>query len=84
MKASELRERTTEELMDELDASQRELFNRRFQWQTEESANPAQYRKLRTDIARIKTILNERDRGINADNHTSSADTPAEAAAPAE
>ncbi len=70
MKASELRERTTEELLSELEGCKRELFNRRFQWQTEETANPDQYGKLRRDIARILTILRERELGINQDLDT--------------
>ena len=85
MKAAELRERTTEELVDELEASKRELFNRRFQWQTEETANPAQYGKLRTDIARILTVLKERKLGVNADidSHSSGGDAAHEAPAAA-
>lgn len=67
MKASELREMTEQELRDELTGCKRELFNLRFQWQTEESSNPAQYKRLRHDIARICTVLRERDLGINAE-----------------
>ena len=67
MKASELRERTDEDLRDELQGLSRELFNMRFQWQTEESSNPAQYAKLRRSIAQINTILHERELGRNAD-----------------
>ncbi len=80
MKTSELRERTNEELADELDASKRELFNRRFQWQTEETSNPAQYGKLRRDIARILTVLNERKLDINSDIDTQKPQEKADAA----
>ena len=46
MKPSELREKSDEDLRAELEGSKRELFNLRFQWQTEEAANPAQYATL--------------------------------------
>ena len=67
MKATELREKTDEELREELAGFKRELFNLRFQWQTEEASNPAQYNKLHRDIARVGTVLRERELAINAD-----------------
>jgi len=67
MKATELREKTDEELREELAGFKRELFNLRFQWQTEEASNPAQYNQLRRDVARVGTILRERELAINAD-----------------
>lgn len=67
MKAAELREKTDEELREELVGCKRELFNLRFQWQTEEASNPAQYERLRRDVARVCTILREREFGVNAD-----------------
>ena len=67
MKAAEIREKTDQELHDELEGCKRELFNLRFQWQTEDASNPAQYQALRRDIARINTVLRERQLDINAD-----------------
>ena len=82
MKASELRERTDDELADELEGCKRELFNMRFQWQTEEASNPSQYPKLRRSIAQIKTVQRERQLGINADadTHQAASSTPEEEA----
>jgi len=67
MKTAEIREKTDQELQDELEGCKRELFNLRFQWQTEDAANPAQYQLLRRDIARINTVLRERQLEINTD-----------------
>ncbi len=67
MKTAEIREKTDQELSDELEGCKRELFNLRFQWQTEDASNPAQYQALRRDIARINTVLRERQIGLNAD-----------------
>lgn len=60
MKASELRETATPELREMLQDSVEELFNLRFQGATEEIKNPAQIKKIRRNMARIKTILRER------------------------
>lgn len=60
MKAKELRETATPELREMLQDSMEELFNLRFQGATEEIKNPAQIKKVRRNMARIKTILRER------------------------
>lgn len=60
MKPSEIRQLTTEELHRELDNRMKELFNLRFQAATEQMVNTARIRKTRRDIARLKTILSER------------------------
>lgn len=65
MKPGEIRSRTKEEIVEELRNTRRELFNMRFQWQTEEIANSAQYGSLRRDIARMKTVLREMELGVN-------------------
>lgn len=67
MKPSEIREKSNEEMFDELEACRRELLNFRFQWQAGEIRNSAQYKQIRKDIARLKTILRETELGINAD-----------------
>lgn len=65
MKLSELRGRSREELLQELDGFKKELLNLRIQWQAGELKNSAQYRKTRKEIARIKTLLREKELGIN-------------------
>ena len=65
MKASEIRGKSRQEILDELDACRRELQNVRFQWQAGETRNPAQRRSIRRNIARLETILREMDLGID-------------------
>lgn len=60
MNASELRAKTTDQLRDELIALKKEAFNLRFQQATGQLENTARMRKVRRDVARIKTILNEK------------------------
>jgi large subunit ribosomal protein L29 len=60
MKASELREKSDAELQEELLALLKEQFNLRMQRGVGQAARPDQFGKVRKDVARIKTILNER------------------------
>ena len=60
MKASELRKKTAAELQEELLNLHREQFNLRMQRATGQMARPDQFGKVRRNIARIKTILNEK------------------------
>lgn len=63
MKAKDLRELTIEELKQrELDLRE-ELFNLRYQHATHQLENTAKLKQLRRDIARIKTILREKQYG---------------------
>ncbi len=59
MKASELREKSKEELNTMLEELSREQFNLRMQQGTGQLAKPDRIKKVRRDIARIHTILNE-------------------------
>ena len=59
MKASELRDRSQKELMEELVELRREQFNLRMQQATGQGGRPDQFRKVRRDIARVKTVLTE-------------------------
>ena len=59
-KAAEFRKRPNEELEAELLEKQREAFNIRFQQASEKATNPELLKVLRRDVARIKTILRER------------------------
>jgi large subunit ribosomal protein L29 len=62
MKASDLRPRSQDELTDQIDALGKEIFNLRFQRASGQLENTARVRQVRREIARIKTILGERQR----------------------
>ena len=64
MKAKDVRELTAEELERKLDDLKEELFNLRFQLATGQLDNPMRVRDVRKDIARVKTIIRERDLSI--------------------
>ncbi|HHW71425.1 MAG TPA: 50S ribosomal protein L29 [Clostridiales bacterium] len=61
MKANELRELSNEELQDKLVELKGELFNLRFQSATGQLDNPMRIKEVRKDIARVHTILRERE-----------------------
>jgi large subunit ribosomal protein L29 len=61
MDASEIRTKTEAELEGNLDDAYQELFNLRFQRATGQLANTARMKEVRKDIARIKTVLRERE-----------------------
>ncbi len=60
MNARELREKTPDQLRDELASLKKEAFNLRFQQATGQLENTARMRVVRRDVARVKTILNEK------------------------
>jgi large subunit ribosomal protein L29 len=60
MKAEDIRVKTGDELADELMKLKKEAFNLRFQRATGQLENTARIRHVRRDIARIRTILNQR------------------------
>ncbi|NRB00576.1 MAG: 50S ribosomal protein L29 [Rhodobacteraceae bacterium] len=60
MNAAELRDKTPDQLRDELANLKKEAFNLRFQQATGQLENTARMRKVRRDAARVKTILNEK------------------------
>ena len=62
MKASDLRTRTADELGEELETLGKEIFNLRFQRASGQLENTARVRQARREIARIKTILGQRQR----------------------
>jgi large subunit ribosomal protein L29 len=62
MQASELRNKSVEELSQELLELRREQFNLRMQSATGELTQNHQHRRVKKDIARVKTILNELQR----------------------
>jgi large subunit ribosomal protein L29 len=62
---AELRDLGDEELMARLDSNKEELFNLRFQLATGQLDNPMRIKQVRHDVARILTVLRERQ--IDAD-----------------
>ena len=62
MKVSELRDKTVEELRSNESDLRRELFNLRFQVVTGEFQNPMRIRAARREIARLKTVITEKER----------------------
>ena len=61
MKASEVRQMTTEELESKLKDLKAELFNLRFQLTINQLENPMRIQAVKKDIVRIKTILRENE-----------------------
>lgn len=61
MKAKELHEMTKEELNTKLVELKEELFNLRFRHASGQLENPVSMRTCKRDIARVKTILRERE-----------------------
>ncbi len=60
MNAKELSTKTADQLKDELVALKKEAFNLRFQQATNQLENTARMRAVRRDVARIKTVLNQK------------------------
>ena len=60
MKASDLRTKTAVELREELLNLRREQFNLRMQRGIGQLAHPHELRRVRRDIARVRTVLNEK------------------------
>ena len=61
MKAEKLFEMTTTELLDKEKELKAELFNLRFQQATGELSNPMRIKECKKDIARVKTIVRQRE-----------------------
>lgn len=59
MKASELRQKSVGDLTTELHGLLREQFNLRMQQGTGQLSKPDQVKKVRRDVARVKTVINE-------------------------
>jgi large subunit ribosomal protein L29 len=60
MKATEIREKSVEEMAQELEALHKEQFNLRMQHATGQLTRSSELKRVRRDIARIKTVLNEK------------------------
>ncbi len=61
MEARGIRAMATEEIRRKLDEAQEELFNLRFQWSTGQLKDTNRLTQVKRDIARLKTILRERE-----------------------
>lgn len=70
MKPDKLRELGDEELRKKLQELSEELFNLRFRLGTGQLDNPMQIRAVRKDIARVKTLLRERELQRNRGGRT--------------
>lgn len=66
MSIDKIRELGPEELMKQLEETRRELFNLRFQAATRQLADNSQLRKVRRRIARMLTVIRQRDSSAGA------------------
>lgn len=61
MNAADLREMTDAEILERIEESKEELFRLRYRSATQQLENPMLLRHLRRDVARMRTILRERE-----------------------
>ncbi len=66
MKATDLRTKSKDELAEELLSLRREQFNLRMQQATGQLARPHEHKKVRKDIARVKTFMRALERNEQA------------------
>jgi len=71
MTSAEIREMTSEELLESLDEAREEKFNLRFQLATNQLDNTARVKAVKKDIARIHTEMRARE--MNPDEETAAA-----------
>jgi large subunit ribosomal protein L29 len=64
MKVFELREKSKAELVDHLNNLNKELFNLKIRRASQELPNPLRLRTIRREIARVKTLIREDEKGI--------------------
>jgi large subunit ribosomal protein L29 len=64
VRAQEVRELSGQGLLDELTGSQKELLNLRFRIATKQLANTSEIPRVRKNIARLNTIIRERQLGV--------------------
>ncbi|MBE09300.1 MAG: 50S ribosomal protein L29 [Rhodospirillaceae bacterium] len=65
MKAEDVRQKTDDELSDQLGDLQKEAFNLRFQQASGQLENTSRVRQIRRDIARIKTVQHQRRSAVS-------------------
>ena len=66
MKPQEIREMSPEQILQEIQALERKVFDLRTQAETEELHVPSELRNARRNIARMRTILRERQRAAGS------------------
>ena len=67
----DLNSKQTTELVNELTAAKKELFNLRFQNATNQLDNTARIKEVRKNIARIQTIITQKERRLRQQNKLS-------------
>jgi large subunit ribosomal protein L29 len=73
--AAELRDLTDDQLLERVESAKEELFNLRFQLATGQLDNPSRIRKVRREIARVATVLREREIEAEREAATVAAET---------
>ncbi|MCH2111416.1 MAG: 50S ribosomal protein L29 [Planctomycetes bacterium] len=64
MKSQEIRGKEDDEILFDLEKFEKELFEMKFRSLTEGNSDPARIRRVRRDVARMKTIVRERQLGV--------------------
>ena len=64
MKAEEIRVLSSDELVKQLEAARKELFDLRFRLATRQLVNHREIRRVKKNVARLKTIMKEKELGI--------------------
>jgi large subunit ribosomal protein L29 len=64
LKLKEFRDLNTNELKQQLEETHEELFNLRFRLETKQLVNHREVRRVKKKIARLKTLIRERELGI--------------------
>ena len=83
MRADEIREMSADDIKARVSELEEERFRLRFRSASEPLENPLRLRSLRRDIARLKTILTQKDRGVEvAVSAKKASKSAAKAAAP--
>ena len=77
MKSAEYRQMSDEELQLSLKEVVKNLFHLRFQSATDRLETPSEIHKAKKDVARLKTIIHERELGIRGQKPTIESPTPA-------
>lgn len=66
MKSKEIRDMSIDQLKQHLVSKEEELFNLKIQLATKQLENPMKIREARRNVARLKTILREKEKGPKA------------------
>ncbi len=80
MELKQIRSHSTTDLHEEIASREREIVNLRFRRDAEKQSVPGQIRVLRCDLARIKTVLRERELDVRGQAADAAAGSPRKAA----